>query len=370
MPSHETLRARINALQQGMGPLALDAVILCDRENLIYFTGVCDLEGAALAVPSRGAPQLFCHALDAAHVREKSGLDDVRPYAFPQQNKSMCMAQWLLAQGISRPAVGFTRYFINLKDYQCLRTAMPDMTVCDAADICYRLRSVKSAEEIQYIAQAATFLSAGMDAALDAAKPGAKETEVLAEAEYAMRKAGSEGASFRMQVLTSARQQMLHPYAGDNALQNNAPVVVHLGASFKGYTAKMCRTVFLGSPAKESVAVYEALRAAQDAVSQALRPGVTCDWLYAVARDVVASYGLAHSWRLKEIGYGVGIRQSEFYPVLSEGNTTVIEENMVVDFLLGTLYGPHGGPRLTDTVLVTAHGCRRLTQYTRETLYR
>mgnify|MGYP000234851791 CR=1 FL=1 len=144
--------------------------------------------------------------------------------------------------------MGFTRYFISLKDYQCLREAVPQMKVEDIAAVCYQLRSIKCPEEIWRIRAASKALKAGMDAALSVVRAGISERDVLVEAEYAMGKAGSQGSPFRMQVLTHSRQMQKHPYAGAALLEDNAPVVIHLGASVEGYTAKMCRTVFLGTP--------------------------------------------------------------------------------------------------------------------------
>jgi Xaa-Pro aminopeptidase len=67
------------------------------------------------------------------------------------------------------------------------------------------------------------------------------------------------------------------------------------------------------------------------------------------------------------IGYGVGLRQSEFYPVISQGNPTVLKENMVVDFLMPTVYDKKfGGPRLTDTILVKKNGSEVLSKYPNE----
>ena len=77
-----------------------------------------------------------------------------------------------------------------------------------------------------------------MDAALSVVRAGISERDVLVEAEYAMGKAGSQGSPFRMQVLTHSRQMQKHPYAGAALLEDNAPVVIHLGASVEGYTAK------------------------------------------------------------------------------------------------------------------------------------
>ena len=267
---------RIAALQKRLREMELDAAMIYDRENLIYFTGVDDLEGGGLAVPAEGEPELFCLWMEAGHVRGAGGIERVTPYRFPSDNQSTMMGAWLKARGWKAPRLGFTRYFISLKDYQCLRDAAPDMQVCDIAIPCYEIRSVKAPEEIERMRSAGKALAAGMQAARDYVKPGMLETEVLAEAEYAMTKAGSMGSSFRMQVLTHSRQLNLHPYASRTPIEDNAPVVIHLGTSCDGYTAKMCRTVFLGTPKPESLRIYEVLKEAQRITVEALRPGVTC----------------------------------------------------------------------------------------------
>lgn len=356
--------ARIAALQAKLKDMGLDAAMIYDRENLIYFAGIDDLEGGALAVPARGEPELFCLWMEAGHVREVSGIQKVTPYMFPQNNQSMMMGAWLKARGWTAPKLGFTRYFISLKDYQCLKEAAPDMQVCDIAIVCYELRSVKAPQEIEQMRAAGRALAAGMQAAIDVVKPGMLETEVLAEAEYAMAKAGSMGSSFRMQVLTHKRQLNLHPYASRTPLEDNGPVVIHLGASCNGYVAKMCRTVFLGKPKPESLRIYEVLKGAQQVAVEALHPGVTCGEVYEKTTAYVEAQGFGKNWVMEHIGYGVGIRQSEFYPILSKDSATVLKENMVVDLLLPTIYIPGvGGPRITDTILMKKDGVEFLTDF-------
>ena len=56
----ENVAKRIQALQKKLKELNLDAAMIYDRENLIYFAGIDDLEGGALAVPAEGEPELFC----------------------------------------------------------------------------------------------------------------------------------------------------------------------------------------------------------------------------------------------------------------------------------------------------------------------
>lgn len=126
----------------------------------------------------------------------------------------------------------------------------------------------------------------------------------------------------------------------------------------------------LGRPPEKCVDIYRVLRQAQEAAMSRLRPGVTCGELYQAAADCVEAAGYEKYWIVEHIGYGVGIRQSEFYPIIAKGSEVRIEENMVVDLLLPSIYVPHaGGPRLTDTVLVTAHGAEYLTNYGRNIFY-
>nr|WP_319488864.1 Xaa-Pro peptidase family protein [uncultured Caproiciproducens sp.] len=356
----EIIAGRIAALQQELQKSDLDAAVIMDRENLIYFANVEDIEGGSLIIPAQGEAKLLCLWLEARHVRDQSGLEVV-PYFFPKENVSQKTADMILKMGIPNPKVGFTRYFISLKDYQCLRDTFPGIYFGDIAATCYKLRSVKCEQEIASITKAAEFLSQGMKAAIEAVRPGVKETKILAEAEYAMRKAGSEGSTFRMQVLRHDRQQLVHPYAGDYMIDNNQPVVIHLGASYKGYAAKMCRTVFLGEVAPESVEIYKLLMEAQKVAMEALKPGAVSGEIYDKVFKVIHDHGYARMF-MDHIGYGVGIRQSEFYPILGKGIDHVIEENMVVDVLLPTIYDPKfGGPRITDTVLVKNTGAVALT---------
>jgi Xaa-Pro aminopeptidase len=361
-----TILERIHALQGALREKQLDAAAIYDRENLIYFAGITDIEGGCLIIPAEGEPELLCLWLDAPYLKEQSGLEKVSPYYFPKENVSLKTAELLAGRYGSKARIGFTRYFIALKDYQCLKEKMPDMEVCDIALDCYRIRSVKTGEEIALISRAAAFLAEGMKAAFAALRPGVTENQVLAEADYAMRKAGSEGSSFRMQVLRHDRQQLVHPYAGDFVIEDNQPVVIHLGASYKGYTAKMCRTAFLGKAPEESIAIYRLLIEAQKIGVKALVPGARSSDIYQQVFELIEKNGYGRMF-MDHIGYGVGIRQSEFYPIIGRGLDHEIKENMVVDLLLPTIYLPKlGGPRITDTLWIRGDGTIPLTKYPAE----
>jgi Xaa-Pro aminopeptidase len=360
------LSRRINALQAEMTGAGLDAVVFADRENLIYYAGAVEIECMAAVIPASGAPILCCLWLDAEYVRECSGAKNLLVYHFPSSNIGQTIVMAMRALGLKAPRVGFHKYFVEFGIFDAIRQSFPEMEFRAAMDLTYRVRAIKDESELNCLQQASDFLAIGMEAAVHAVRPGITEVAVLAEADYAMRKAGSEGATFRMQVLTHAKQMQAHAYASNVVIENNQPVVIHLGASCRGYSAKMCRTVALGTIAEETRHIYEILKAAQGKAVAALIPGVCVAEIYELVHSCVAAHGYG-SMILDHIGYGVGIRQSEFFPVIGKGLPHVIARNMVVDLLLPTVFKPGvGGPRITDMIRVTETGGSFMTNFSRE----
>ncbi len=225
---------------------------------------------------------------------------------------------------------------------------------------------MKDTGEIALMRQSGRIVAAGMAAAAAVVLPGVRETEVLAEAEYAMLKAGSGGSPFRPQVVSGPRTLLTHPCASSKAIAAGEIVVIHLGATYEGYCAKLCRSVALGDIPAGQAAVYDLLLAAQDAAIDALRPGASAADVDDAARQIIAAAGWEKHY-LEQVGYGVGLRQSEFFPIISKGRSEIIEAGMVVDLLLPTIYKPDiGGPRITDCVYVGEETNEILTEYPRQ----
>jgi Xaa-Pro dipeptidase len=317
----------------------------------------------SMVIPAEGEPRIVCLWLDAAYVRSMVPSEHVVPYLFPATNLGVTTAGVIKEMGYTAPRIGFGKYFVEFSVFDAVRTALPEAQYVGMTRSCYKVRSVKDLSEIALMRRAGAIVVEGMKAAIEAIAPGRKEVEVAAEAEYAMGKAGSQGSPFRMQVLVHDRQLLTHPFAGESVMENNHPVVVHLGATYDGYTSKMCRTIALGKIDPESEKIYKVLVEAYHAATRAVRPPVPVQRVYEAAYNVVADAGYGRQF-IDIIGHGVGIRQSEFYPVIDKTGDHVIEENMVFDILLPTIYKQRvGGPRLTDTILVTADGTEVLTPF-------
>ena len=357
--------ARIAKAQAMMPELGLDVLFVNNRENLIYFTGLTQMECQAILIPRQGEASTVTLWLDAAYVRQETGLATYG-YEFPRETLVDKCIERIKAFGYASPRIGFERYFVGFGVFDALRKQFAQENFVNAGDLFYQLRAVKDETELRLMRRAGEIVAVGMAAALRSVRAGVREVEVLAEAEYAMLKAGSDGSPFRPQVVSGKRTLLTHPCAGSKRIEAGEIVVVHLGAACDGYCSKMCRTVAVGDVPPGQVKVYESLRCAQSAAVNALRPGATSDEVDAAARKIVAEAGLEASY-LDVCGYGVGIRQSEFYPIIGKGRSERIEAGMVVDLLLPTIYRQDiGGPRITDCIYVGEKQNEVLTNYSRD----
>lgn len=356
---------RIEKAQAMMADFGIDVLFVNNRENLIYFTGLTEIECQAILIPREGEACTVTLWLDGAYVQHETGISTYG-YHFPQETLAGKCIERIKEFGYPIPRIGFERYFVGFGVYDSLRQVFRETNFVGAGDLFYRLRAVKDESELQLMRRAGEIVVSGMKAAAQAVKAGVRELEVLAEAEYAMLKAGSDGSPFRPQVVSGKRALLTHPTASSKVIQTGEAVVIHLGASCSGYCAKMCRTVAVGNIPPGQAEVYEVLRRAQCAAIEALRPGATSSQVDAAARAVVAAAGWEASF-LDVVGYGVGIRQSEFYPIIGKARAEVIEAGMVVDLLLPTIYRQDiGGPRLTDCVHVGQQQNEFLTCFPQE----
>lgn len=222
-----------------------------------------------------------------------------------------------------------------------------------------QLRVIKDLEEIDRIRASVRLAEGLLHEGLRAARPGVAEAAVAGEMEFHGRRQGAEKMSFDTIVASGPRSAQPHGRASAQAIPEHGFIIFDWGVILAGYCSDMTRTVHVGPVSAAHRRMYQAVRDAQSASIEAVRPGAETGKVDQAGRKVLqkAGYGpyFTHS-----TGHGVGLEIHEA-PRLAKGQKQQLEPGMVVTIEPGVYISGEGGVRIEDMVLVTESGHEILT---------
>jgi Xaa-Pro aminopeptidase len=143
--------------------------------------------------------------------------------------------------------------------------------------------------------------------------------------------------------------------------------VLDFGGVLDGYCGDLTRMAAVGQVETAALAMFEAVRRAQEAAIAAVRADVPVSDVDAAARQVLTNHGLGEAF-LHATGHGLGLEVHEG-PRIGRADADRVERleaGMVCTIEPGAYVEGLGGVRLEDDVLVTARGCEVLTEVPRD----
>lgn len=222
------------------------------------------------------------------------------------------------------------------------------------------LRTTKVSGEVDAVRAASALAEGVLADLLPTLRAGVTERDVAARMEYEFKCRGAQGASFDSIVLFGARSSLPHGKPGDRALQSGDIVLMDFGCRMDGYCSDLTRTYAFGRiPGEWFGTIYDLVLTAQEAALRAIRPGMRCCAVDAVARDIISKAGYGNHFG-HGLGHGVGIEIHE-EPRLRRDSDVVLEEGMVVTVEPGIYLPGQGGVRIEDLVVVVEGGCELLS---------
>ncbi|HUK46092.1 MAG TPA: Xaa-Pro peptidase family protein [Terriglobales bacterium] len=275
-------------------------------------------------------------------------------------------AEWFAKRKNLR-RVGIEAAHMTVGDRATLAKALGRSTTLIAAPpIVENLRMIKDADEIARIRAACQLGVKLFRTITEKLRPGIPESEVAGELELAARKAGVEQMSFPTIIAGGERSALPHGRASNAAVPDLGFVVCDFGVILAGYCSDMTRTVHVGQPSVEAVSSYEAVREAQQAALDAVKPGVSCGEVDHAARKLLYNRKLAKFFA-HSTGHGVGLEIHEA-PRIAAAQKEVLQAGMVITIEPGIYLPGKWGIRIEDTVVVTETGCEILTACPKELL--
>jgi Xaa-Pro aminopeptidase len=360
------LGVRQATVRRAVDTLGLDALIVTAPANIRYLTNHAGSAGTLVATDEA------MHLLVDFRYREAVRLQQASPAACPSlrlwdvpgsydEALLACLAE------IGVGAVGFEAGHLTVSRHEWLtRTASArqlSIRFRPTDGIVERARMVKDRTEVAALREAARRLTPVAQAAFTAVRPGVSERTIAARIESALRDAGYERPAFDTIVASGPNAALPHYRAGNRLLAAGDLVVLDFGGVLDGYCSDLTRTVAVAPPSAETQRVFAAVREAQQAAIDAVRPGIATTEVDRAARRVLEAHGLGEAFG-HGTGHGLGLDVHE-EPRVTRPRADVapvsLEPGMVFTIEPGAYLPGWGGVRIEDDVLVTEHGCDVLT---------
>jgi Xaa-Pro aminopeptidase len=362
---------RLKKCSQLMKAAGLDVLLLTKPANMFYLTGDGRLCAYAM-ITQDGKVALGIPQTDVEDVRQLASFDHIVGFD-DEVGMIHSIAHNFEHFGIRKGAVGLeytylTQSMMGIFTHPHAKPA--DIMVKDCTNILSELRIVKDAEEIERIRAAAKVAKSGMKAAVEAVKSGITESQIAAEAEYAMRKAGAD-EFWRTYVSSGPRTNIAHGLPTQRKLRTGDLVMIDIHPIVNGYSADICRTVCVGKPRVEQQAAFDLYLKAQQTTISKVKVGVGMVELEQTLHGVIKDGGHSgHIFGPPIHGVGIEFEESPLPPghafFHGEKEPPPLEANVVIAVGNCGLYTGPWGVRVEDTVVVGQEGPMVLTTYPRQ----
>lgn len=328
--------------------------VLGGQANVRYLTGLQSSNAAVLVEPDASAT-LYTDFRYAARARDVEGITFVETARglFPE-----------IGEALGGRRIAFEEAHLPFAAYRTLTDAGVELV--PTSGLVESLRAVKDEAEIATMRQAGALSDEIFSALSQERFTGRTERELAWWVERSFREGGAEGVSFDTVVAVGPTASSPHAVPSDLVVEQGVLVLIDAGCILDGYCSDCTRTFAVGAVPDRLSEIHALCLEAQLAGLAAVGPGVHGRDADAASRVPIEAAGLGWAYG-HGLGHGVGIQIHEG-PVLRRESTDVLEPGNVVSVEPGIYLPDDAGVRIEDLVLVTADGCERLTQFSKELL--
>ena len=354
-----------------MGDVGLDVLLLAKPANMAYLTGDGRLCAYAM-ITREGKVALGVPSTDVEDVKKMACFNHITGFE-DEVGMIHSISHYFKHFDIREGSVGLEYTYLTHAMMRMLTHphGKPEKVVPkDCTPILSGLRVVKEDEEIERIRAAASVAMAGMAAAQKTLKPGLTESQVAAEAEYAMRQAGAD-EFWKTYVSSGPRTNIAHGLPTQRLILEGDLVMIDLHPIVNGYSADICRTLCAGKPTAQQQAAHDLyLKAQQDTIAR-MKTGIDMTALEETLQSTIREGGHGdHLFGPTIHGVGIELEEAPLPPghafFHGEKAPPPLATNVVIAVGNCGLYTGPWGVRIEDTVVVKEDGPKVLTDYPRQ----
>lgn len=368
------------AIRAEMSQRGLDALIVSAPQHLAYVAG--DPHGFMSAGVHLGFSPLVLTGDRSAFLVRKfevqsaevdTSIDEIVGYSADvedPQDPVDVLASVLGDYGLAQARIGYEGdlWGMTPADLDGLRRRLPGAEFVEASDIVRMTSTVKSPEEIELMREVSRVSVAGVEAFIDAVKPGVSEADVVSAVWDALVHAGSAFPYYPPFVLSGERTALSHGGWSRRKIEDGDVAFTEQSGSLLHYHSPLARTVVVGRN-RAAEELYALGREAQDAAIATIRPGATTGEVDAACRGRLAEAG-KDGWLSHRVGYAVGIDWvgRKALSLRPDGDEPLVAG---MTFHVVSLLSAPGefGIFISDTVAVDKSGAEILSGYSRDLVH-
>jgi Xaa-Pro aminopeptidase len=370
---------RLGRAQAGLRAAGTGALLIGIGADLRYLTGYAahPLERLTMLVlPVSGRASLVAPRLEAmaaaASPAGVAGLVEIVPWDETDDAHAL-VARLLADAGVDiDPAA---RLLVDpglwAMHVLALQRALPGRELGLATEVTRELRMVKSADEVELLRLAAQAADRVVGQIAAGRLVGRTEAEVSAEVRERLIAEGHAAAPFAI-VASGLNSASPHHAAGQRTIQPGDPIVLDIGGIRDGYGSDTTRTLWVTGgdeaqrPSTEFLTVFDLVRRANAEATVAVRPGIACGELDAIARRIIVDGGYGEAF-IHRLGHGIGLEGHE-EPYLVAGNDEALRPGFAFSIEPGVYLAGRFGVRIEDIVVCTETGPDVLNESPRDLL--
>jgi Xaa-Pro aminopeptidase len=350
--------------------------------DLYYYAGTA--QPANLWVPDEGDPILFTRRVHELTQKTTWIERTISAGGFGEMSRALADLELSLPSGA---VLGVEQDVLPYRLVESLKKNLEGVRLGNVSPTVLQQRLVKDEEELAHIRKAVELWEKGHEAIMETLAVGVAEYEVAAAMEYAARRGGGDGmvwprrwdshlpaggivasgpnawvVSGEAMTVTGVGLSQALPWGpSSRRLEAGDLVVVDFTLSYEGYHCDMTRTYCVGNPNQEQRDLWERLLDLHLQVVDEVRPGVTGEELYLVAKGLAEDLGLIDNFmgvgseRGSYIGHSIGLELDE-WPVLGAGYREPLPVGAVITIEPKFMVPGQGAVMVEDDIVVTPSG--------------
>lgn len=278
---------RLEDARKLMMARGLDCLFISGEENYIYFTGAKSVapwqsftRPVFAVIPRDEEATVITHRSLLGETRKLSAIKDVRSYSSREVSLGESPVKLLaevfrekrLDKGRIGAELGFEqRLGFPYMDFQKLMGELPEARFVDASDVLWRLRIIKSSEEIDRIRKAYEITGKARQRCFMDVEEGMTEKDVTRLFFRYMLEEGTERHGFIHIISGTLSESTRRPT--EKRLRRGETLYIDGGCYIQDYTCDYCRIAVIGEPSTKQKRLHKLIRETNRKMIEMYNPG-------------------------------------------------------------------------------------------------